>query len=50
MAIKNHNKWEEMESDIFIYNKECVCDHGFLHPMKARKGRYIIGNLYYKIK
>ena len=29
-----------------IDNKQHLCEHGFLHPMKSRKGKYIPDNLY----
>ena len=29
---------------------KCLCDHGGLHTTKARKGKYIPGNLYNQIK
>ena len=33
-----------------IDNKECLCNHSYLHPMKSRKGKYIPDNLYINIK
>ena len=36
-----------MKRDIlFIYNKECLFDHGCFRPMKSRNGKYIPRNLY----
>ena len=31
-------------------NKECLCHHSYLHPMKLRKGKYIRDDLYINIK
>ena len=34
-----------MKKALLIDNKKSYCDHGFLNPMKARKGKYIPDNL-----
>ena len=33
-----------------IDNKECLCYHGFLHPIKSRNDKCTPGNLYNQIK
>ena len=34
------------KSQYLIDNRRHLCEHGFLHPMTARKGKYIPDNLY----
>ena len=34
------------KSEYLIDNKQNLCEHGFLHPMTARKGKYIPHNVY----
>ena len=50
----DHLESEEMRRDenrhFIIENKECLCDHGSLHPMKAIKGKYIAEILYNQMK
>ena len=38
------------KSHFLIDNKQHLCKHGFLHPMTARKGKYIPDNLYTSMK
>ena len=35
----------ENKSQFLINNKKHLCEHGDLHPMKARKGKYIPVNV-----
>ena len=53
------NPFDNLESEqtriyenihFFIENKECLGDHGSLHPMIAKKERYIPVNVYNKMK
>ena len=39
--VKNQEK-----SQYLIDNKRHLCEHGLLHPMTARKGKYISHNVY----
>ena len=36
----------ENKSQFLIDNKQNLCEHGGLHPMTARKGKYIPVNVY----
>ena len=38
------------KSQFLINNKQHLCEHGFLHPMTARKGKYIPYNVYTSMK
>ena len=40
----------ENKSQFLIDNKQNLCEHGGLHPMTARKGKYIPGNVYIYMK
>ena len=40
----------ENKSLFLIDNKQNLCEHGGLHPMKAQKGKYIPVNLYISMK
>ena len=42
-------RWYEKRNFI-IDNKGCLCDHGGLHTMKSRNGKYIPGNSYNQMK
>ena len=44
-TIKNKEK-----SQFLIDNKQHLCEHDFLHPMSAWKGKYIPDNVYTSIK
>ena len=47
MTIYNQIKQEEIKRDtVFIENIDFLCDHGGLHPIKARKRKYIPENVY----
>ena len=35
---------------MFIYNKQCLCEHGGLNPMISRKGKYIPEHVYNQMK
>ena len=39
-----------MKKEIFIDNIRWLCGHGGVYPMKARKGKYIPGNVYNQMK
>ena len=48
------NPYDHLESEktiidkkrqFFIDNKKCLCEHGGLHPMIARKGKYTPGDV-----
>ena len=48
-----HLESEKLDSGkktVFIDNMQNLCQHGGLHPMITRKGRYILGNVYNTIK
>ena len=38
------------KSQFLINNKKHLCEHGFLHPMTAQKGKYIPDNVYTSMK
>ena len=38
------------KSQFLIDDKQHLCEHGFLHPMKARKGKYIPDNVYTSVE
>ena len=38
------------KSQCLMDNKQHLCEHGFLHPMTARKGKYIPENVYTSMK
>ena len=38
------------KSQFLIDNKRHLCEHGFLHPMTAQKGKYIPDNVYTSMK
>ena len=40
----------ENKSRFLIDNKQNLCEHGGLHPMTARKGKYIPVNVYISMK
>ena len=40
----------EKKKHFLIENKQCLCDHGGLHPIIEIKGKYIPGNVYNKMK
>ena len=40
----------ENKSRFLIDNRQNLCEHGGLHPMKARKGKYIPDNVYTSMK
>ena len=40
----------ENKSQFLIDNSQNLCEHGCLHPMIARKGKYIPGNAYISMK
>ena len=35
----------ENKSQFFIHNRQNLCEHGGLHPMITRKGKYIPGKV-----
>ena len=50
-TIYNQNKQEEMKRVIFLLIiLYFLCDHGGLHTMKSRKGKYTPGNVYNQMK
>ena len=53
------NSYDHLESEqariekkrhFIIDNKQCLCENGGLHPMIARKGKYIPENVYNNMK
>ena len=54
MNIMDHLESEQRRIyeniQFLIDNKKCLCDHGFLHTMKERKGKYTPENLYNHMK
>ena len=40
----------ENKSQFLVDNKQHLCEHGGLHPMTARKGKYIPDNVYISTK
>ena len=40
----------ENKSQLLIDNKKHLCEHGGLHPMTERKGKYIPVNVYTSMK
>ena len=40
----------ENKSQFLIDNKQKSCEHGGLHPITARKGKYIPVNIYISMK
>ena len=58
-SIISMNPYEHLLSEQLITKKKCqflidnkqhLCGHDFLHPMTARKGRYIPDNAYTSMK
>ena len=45
-----NNQEQGRKSPFFIDNKQHLCEHGGLHPMTARKGKYIPDNVYTSMK
>ena len=40
----------EKKINFLIDNKQLLCDHGGLHQLISRKGKYIPGNVYNNMK
>ena len=40
----------ENNSQFLIDNRQNFCEHGVLHPMTSREGKYIPGNVYISLK
>ena len=48
--VKALNKIYKGLCKFLIDNKQNLCEHGGLHPMTERKGKYIPGNVYISVK
>ena len=58
-SIISMNPYENLQSEktiidnksiFLIDNRQNLCEHGGLHPITARKGKYIPGNVYISMK
>ena len=38
--LESEQKRKDENRHYIFYNKECLCDHGGLHPMLSRKRKY----------
>ena len=50
MGLKKIHLNEPLKRNFLIDNKQCLCDHGDLHTMISRMGKYTPGNVYNKMK